>query len=102
MATEDSKEYNLRKYTFDLLPFEVQRLCIASGYYSLTATFFFGMWPKIGLPVVQFVSRFFCFAAVVALFVLSSFGFCCTLKRFIQWIVLLVYLSNNWAQVYWV
>ena len=31
MATEDSTEYNLRKYTFDLLLFEVQRLCIASG-----------------------------------------------------------------------
>ena len=31
MATEESKEYNLRKYTFDLLLFEIQRLCIASG-----------------------------------------------------------------------
>lgn len=31
MATEDSKEYNLQKYTFDFLLFEVQRLCIASG-----------------------------------------------------------------------
>ena len=47
MATEDSTEYNLQKYTFDLLLFEVQRLCIASGQYSLTATFFFGMWPEI-------------------------------------------------------
>ena len=31
MATEDSKEYNLQKYTFDLLLFEIQRLYIASG-----------------------------------------------------------------------
>ena len=31
MATEDSKEYNLQKYTIDFLLFEVQRLCIASG-----------------------------------------------------------------------
>ena len=30
MATEDSKEYNFRKYTFYFSLFEVQRLCIAS------------------------------------------------------------------------